>query len=33
MHFKELKCLEEYPDIIITDYNMPGISGLQMCSI
>jgi len=23
--------LKEYPDIIITDYNMPGISGLQMC--
>jgi two-component system cell cycle response regulator len=23
--------LKELPDIIITDYNMPGISGLQMC--
>ncbi|AMW32571.1 diguanylate cyclase [Fervidobacterium islandicum] len=23
--------LRELPDIIITDYNMPGISGLQMC--
>jgi len=23
--------LMEYPDIIITDYNMPGISGLQLC--
>ncbi|WP_448376508.1 GGDEF domain-containing response regulator [Fervidobacterium sp.] len=23
--------LKEYPDIIISDYNMPGISGLQMC--
>ncbi|MBP8656805.1 MAG: diguanylate cyclase [Fervidobacterium sp.] len=23
--------LKKYPDIIITDYNMPGISGLQMC--
>jgi len=25
------EALKEYPDIIITDYNMPGISGLQMC--
>ncbi len=23
--------LKEYPDIIISDYNMPGISGLQLC--
>jgi len=23
--------LKNFPDIIITDYNMPGISGLQMC--
>lgn len=23
--------LKEYPDVIISDYNMPGISGLQLC--
>ncbi|MFN6992423.1 MAG: PleD family two-component system response regulator, partial [Fervidobacterium sp.] len=23
--------LKEFPDIIVSDYNMPGISGLQLC--